>query len=128
MLDAIGALITSLLIFFLVGGFPDIFGLEPKVCRVLGYIALGFFVYSLSNHFLVPKANYFKLRLAIIALLNLSYCLFTLSYVFGIPERGTNSILTGIGKAYFIGEIVVVMLVVALEFKIIARTKKSVVM
>ena len=117
LVDAIGAFITAMLVYFVVGGLPDIFGLEPKICKTLGYIAFGFFIYSILNHLFVPKTKYFRIRLAIIVILNLAYCLFTLSYVFGNEE------LTTIGRFYIIIEILIVLLVVGFETRTIIRAK-----
>ncbi len=124
-IDAIGALITAILVLFLVGGLPSFFGLEPKICKILGLIALGFFAYSLINHFLIPKSRYFVKRLTIISILNLLYAFVTFSLVFGILKIGSKSELTTMGKLYFIGEIIVVLIIVGIELRIVLEKKKQ---
>ncbi len=122
--DAIGAAITSLLVVFLVGKSPNFFGLEPKVCIILGLIAFGFSIYSLISHFL-PRSFAFRFRLGFIAISNFLYCLFTFLIVFGMIEFSSTREVTLWGKLYFIGEIMIVLMLVFVELRMVFRAKNN---
>lgn len=117
LLDGFGALLTTLLLFFLLRTFNDFFGLSKDVLKYLSILAFLFFVYSISCYFLV-KQNW-KPFLKVICTANILYCVLTLSIV--IYNYPNISIL---GIAYFSGEITIIVGLVLLEIKTITYINK----
>jgi len=120
LLDGCGALITGILLVYLLAPFERHFGMPVEVVRPLAYVAGGFAVYSLSCWALVPKvaARHHRVLLSIIALANSAYCVTTLAMVFAYRAR-----ITPLGVAYFVGESLIVGAIVALEFATAARAR-----
>ncbi len=112
LLDSFGALLTTILIYFLLRNFNDFFGLSKDVFELLSLLALIFFIYSINCYFLV-KQNW-KSFLKIICTANILYCILT----FGILIFNYESISI-FGIIYFLAEIVVIIGLVILEMKII---------
>ena len=110
LIDGVGALVTALLLSQVLARFEDIFGMPRQVLFVLAGIAACFAVYSISCHFLIKEQ--WRPYLRGIALANMTYCLSTLVLVLYL-----NRSLTWLGIAYFLGEIVLVMTLVAIEMK-----------
>ncbi|WP_269236610.1 hypothetical protein [Flavobacterium flavigenum] len=116
LLDGFGALLTTLLIFFVLRTFNDFFGLSKNTLEFLAALALVFSIYSVSCYFLVN--NNWKTFLKIICTANILYCVLT----FGIILYYFQSISVS-GIAYFIGEIIVICGIVFLEIRIIETRK-----
>ncbi|MDQ6530161.1 hypothetical protein [Flavobacterium sp. LHD-85] len=112
LLDSFGALLTSILLFFILRIFNDFFGLPKDIFKYLSIIAFLFFIYSLSCYFLV-KQNW-KPYLKIICTANILYCILT----FGILIYNYESV-SFFGIIYFLMEIAVIIGLVTLEIKII---------
>lgn len=114
LLDGLGALTSAGLLFFLLAGFEDIFGMPKAVLHVLSLIAIFFAAYSFSC-FLIVKKNW-KVFLSLIAAVNIIYCFITLGYViYDYPQ------LTTLGLLYFIGEIAVILALVYLELNAVRK-------
>jgi len=112
LLDSFGALLTTILLLFVVRNFNIFFGLPKNIFEYLSIIAFAFFVYSISCYFLV-KQNW-KPFLKIICTVNILYCLLT--FVIILYNYKTISIY---GIVYFLAEIVVIIALVVLEMEII---------
>lgn len=112
LLDSIGALVTATLLSQLLVPFEDHFGMPKNILYVLSAIALIFAVYSFSCYKFL-KSN-LKSFLKVIMLANLSYCLGTFILMILYFDK-----LTNLGLAYFVGEIIVVILLVNFEKKYI---------
>ncbi|UWY27804.1 hypothetical protein N4T20_19025 [Flavobacterium sp. TR2] len=112
LLDAFGALLTSILLYFIFRNFNDFFGLSKDIFERLSIIAFIFFAYSISCYFLV-KQNW-KSFLKIICVANILYCLLTFGVI--LYNYKTISIY---GTIYFLAEIAVIIGLVILEMKII---------
>ncbi len=112
LLDSLGALLTSILLYFILRNFNDFFGLTKDIFEYLSIIAFLFFIYSLSCYFLI-KQNW-KSFLKIICAANILYCLLT----FGILIYNYESVSI-FGSIYFLAEIAVIIGLVTLEIKII---------
>ncbi len=114
LLDGLGALSSAGLLFFLLAGFEDTFGVSKPIVHLLAGIALIFSVYSLSC-FLIVKEKW-KFFLSLIAITNIFYCLITAGYIYyDYPQ------LTLLGLVYFIGEIAVILALVYLELKAVLK-------
>jgi hypothetical protein len=111
LLDAFGALLTTLLLYFILRNFNDFFGLSKDVFECLSLIAFLFFIYSISCYFLV-KQNW-KSFLKIIIIANILYCVLTLGVI--IYNYQSISVF---GITYFFAEISVITFLVSLEVKI----------
>jgi hypothetical protein len=116
LLDGFGALLTTLLIFFVLRTFNDYLGLSKNNLEFLSIIALIFSIYSVSCYFLV--SNNWKLFLKIICTANILYCVLT----FGIVLYYYQSISV-LGIAYFLSEIMVICGIAFLEIRIIQKGK-----
>lgn len=110
LLDSSGALLTTILLYFVLRNFNEFFGLSKNVFELLSMLALIFFIYSINCYFFV-KRNW-KSFLKIICMANILYCVLTL----GIIIYHYQSI-SFFGIAYFLAEIVVITGIVHLEIK-----------
>ena len=110
LIDAIGAIITAFLLSQLLGNFVSVFGMPTDILYPLAGIAAFFALYSYACYLWVTKD--WRLFLKGIATANTIYCLLTLGLVIYRWES-----LTWWGIAYFIGEIIVVMSLVSVEWK-----------
>ena len=112
LVDAIGALITSILLSQVLANFEDFFGMPKQTLWLLAAIAFLFFLYSFTCHFFFRES--FKTLLRGIIFANITYCLLTTILVLNNLD-----ILTKYGILYFVGEIIVVLFLVKQEYKII---------
>jgi hypothetical protein len=114
LLDGFGALLTTLLLYFILRNFNDFFGLSKDIFEYLSNIAFAFFLYSISCYFLA-KQNW-KSLLKIICALNVLYCLLTFGIILYHYEN-----ISIFGVIYFLLEILVIALIVFLEIKLIKQ-------
>ncbi|CAD0007338.1 hypothetical protein [Flavobacterium chungangense] len=112
LLDGFGALLTTLLLFFVLRTFNDFFGLSKSILGYLAALALVFSIYSIFCYFLV--SDNWKSFLKIICAANIFYCFLTI----GILVFNYHNISI-FGIAYFLGEIAVIVGIVFLEIKMI---------
>lgn len=111
-IDGFGALLTALLLFFVLRNFNRFFGLSKITLEYLSLLALVFSVYSLFCFLLITKN--WKAYLKIICTANIFYCLLT----FGIILYYYQSISV-FGIAYFLGEIIVMCGIIFFEIRTI---------
>ena len=109
LLDAFGALVTATLLSQVLARMEPVFGMPRDLLFLLAGVATCFAIYSLMCWLFV--GNKWRHFLRAIAIANTVYCLITLALVVLLYEQ-----LTWLGIAYFIGEIVLVMLLVSVEF------------
>lgn len=114
LLDGFGALLTTLLLFFVLRTFNDFFGLSKSILGYLAALALVFSIYSILCYFLV--SDNWKSFLKIICIANIFYCVLT----FGVVIFNYQNISIP-GIIYFLGEIIVIVGVVYLEITVIKR-------
>lgn len=115
LIDALGALLSTLMLGGVLTQFADFFGMPLSFLLPLSTIAGIFALYSTTCFLSRPKN--WKLFLRIIATANLLYCLLTVGVVAMIFSQ-----LTVPGRAYFIGEAVIVTTLAIAEYK---RTQVS---
>lgn len=109
--DAVGAFLTAFFLFAILRPFHEHIGMPPMVLAWLAAIALGFFIYSSTCCLLCNRR--FRLFIRIIAIANLLYCAATFGLVlFYFPQ------MTVLGIGYFLIEIVLVLMLVYMEFKV----------
>ncbi|HEX8014051.1 MAG TPA: hypothetical protein VF465_02350 [Flavobacterium sp.] len=114
LLDGCGALLTTLLLFFVLRTFNDFFGLSKNTLEYLAALALVFSIYSISCYFLV--SDNWKSFLKIICTANILYCVLTIGVLFYNYQN-----ISIYGIAYFLGEIAVIAGIVFLEIKTIKQ-------
>lgn len=115
LMDGLGALTSAGLLFFLLAGFEDFFGMPKAVLQLLSLIAILFSAYSFCCSLLV-KQNW-KTYLTLIAIANFCYILLTSALVI---YNYVN--LTIWGLFYFIGEIAIIITVVYIERKAVINS------
>lgn len=108
LLDAIGATISGLLWWLLIGTNPDLFGIAAPIPWLLGSFALLFSWLGWFHEYLNLSA---KQTLLALILLNTSFCIGTLLLIL------TDNNITNWGIAFSVGEIVVIMTLVIVEWK-----------
>ena len=110
LIDGLGALTTALLLSQVLARFDSLFGMPRPILFLLSGIAFIFAIYSMSCHLLLKKN--FTPFLAGIATANVLYCILTSGLViYYFPA------LTGLDVAYFVGEIIIILLLVAAEYR-----------
>lgn len=114
LVDACGALITSAAMALVAVAFASEFGLPRGALVPLSAVAAAFSAFSFVSH---RAATDPRPRLRIIAAANLSYCAATIGLMF--VHRAT---LTGLGLAYFAGEISLVCALAAVELRAASKT------
>lgn len=121
LLDGCGALLTGALLVLLLAPLEPYFGMPAFVLRPLAYVAAVFALYSLGCFALFPKlAGRASILLTVIAIANSLYCVATLAML--VAHRAH---ITALGVAYFIGESLIVGMIVALELETAAAVRRS---
>ncbi len=110
LIDGVGALVTAGMLGMVLTRFESYFGIPSTILYPLSAVALIFCIYSLINYFMI--GTNWRVFLKLIAIANSIYCLVTLSVIFSIYDS-----LTWLGLAYFLGEIIIVMTLVSIEWK-----------
>lgn len=110
LIDALGATLSAILLGVVLTTFYLTFGMPVFILRVLAGIAILFAVYSFWQYFRFPRK--WPPFLRAIALANFFYCGLVLSLVIRhFPE------LTFWGRAYFIGELLIILALATLEYR-----------
>ena len=113
LIDGLGAFFSTSLI-TLFGFNPEWIGLPSRLLFVLGLIAGIFMIYSLSCYLLKPSE--WKKFLRPIAIANLGYGGITASLL-ALYSRNISTL----GWLYFIGELIILVILARVELKIAAR-------
>jgi hypothetical protein len=114
LLDAAGAFVSIILLSILYI-FEEYFGMPEKIISVFIGIASVFLFYSAIIYLVSPLR--WRIYLKIIATLNICYCLFTIYHVFLYFKN-----LTLYGQLYFVGEVLVIILLSIYELKMATKT------
>ena len=117
LLDGIGALVSSLLLVVLLAPFESFFGMPSDYVYQLAIPAFVFAVYSIACYVFNP--NNWQPIMKLIALANFLYCCVTFYLILNLFYR-----LTQFGVLYFLLEITVVLMVIALEINTIRKQAK----
>ncbi|RYM32161.1 hypothetical protein ERX46_15885 [Brumimicrobium glaciale] len=108
LIDAFGALLTTILLFSVLAQLEQYFGMPKDVLYLLAGIAFGLFIYSLScNRFV--KSNW-KHFLRILIIFNSIYLLLSIGLIIKHSES-----LTVLGWIYFILEFIVIGVLITYE-------------
>ena len=114
LIDGSGALVT-LISLLAIRQWNEFFGMPAHTLVYLAVVAGGFSVYSLSCF--LKFSEHWPLFLRAIAVANTCYCLATVTLLILHFEK-----LTSLGAAYFIGEIIIILALVFVEFKTASQT------
>lgn len=115
LVDTWGALISAFLLGVVLVYFQSYIGLPTHLLRWLSLLAIGLATYS-ATCFISNPTNW-RLFLKLISILNLLYCLLTISLMIQYFSQ-----LTILGIAYFVGEIIIVIAIAFVEMRF---TKKK---
>ncbi len=114
LVDSAGGLLTAFLTGVILVIFRDLFGMPKWVLIILSLTALLFAVYSLSCYFF--SGRHWRICLQIIAIANLLYCCATAGLVIFF-----YSSLSIFGVLYFVGEILLIGIIVSIEWGAASR-------
>ena len=110
LIDAIGALITTILLSQVVARFEEVFGMPREIVIILAAMAACLSAYSFSCYWMVKQKP--KPFLLAIAVANSLYCMLTFGLIVYLFDT-----LPWIGITYLLGEIIIVMGLVQLELR-----------
>ena len=117
LIDGFGAMLTAFMLFAILRPFQEYFGMPKDILTLLSLIALAFTVYSISCYFFLT--GNWKPFLFGISIANFLYCCLTLGLVYLFHTE-----LTGLGVAYFLAEVMLVMGLVLLEWRLISNSRR----
>ena len=117
-IDGLGAALSTFLLGVVLVKYEPLFGMPANVLYYLALAAAAFAVYSLSCFAFFPKK--WPPFLHLIALVNLSYCCLTLYLLFHHQQ-----LLSAWGNTYFILEIVLVVVLSIVEWRVATRALNS---
>lgn len=115
-LDALGALVSALMLGVVLVHFRHLVGVPAVTLRVLALIAVVFALYSATWATIRPSA--WPAGLRGIAIANLAYCVLTFGAVVYLHDA-----VTLLGALYFAGEIVVVTSLAVFELRVAGRPR-----
>jgi hypothetical protein len=118
LIDSLGALLTTFSLFVVLSTFQQFIGMPVSVLTQLSMIAACFCIYS-ALCFLFLKRNWAPF-IQIIGIANLLYCVLTMGVVLIHFQR-----LTALGIAYFLGEIVIVSVLIYIELNVAGELRKT---
>lgn len=119
LIDSLGAFLTAFLLFVILRTYHEFFGVPSATLILLSGIAAIFSIYS-GICYLFLKTNWVPFIKAI-SFANLFYCLITLGLVFS-----PSSIITNVGKIYFLAEVLVVCSLVFIELTVARALKHKI--
>jgi hypothetical protein len=110
-LDASGALLSALMLGLVLPAIQEWVGMPLRVLRLLSIIPVVYLIYDLLVYYRT-RSN-FRIFIRVIALLNLAYCILSVGLML---LHWTN--LTTLGKLYFLGECLIIIVIASLEWKV----------
>ena len=117
LVDSVGALLTTLSLFVVLRTFHELIGMPVSVLTYLSILSAFFCLYSAACFLFLKR--YWVPFIWIIGTANLLYCVLTLGLVLVYYSQ-----LSGLGVAYFLGEMMIVCILVYIEFRV-AKAKKK---
>jgi hypothetical protein len=116
-IDALGALLTTGLLFAISDWFSAQVGFPAKSIKSLSFIAFTFFVYSIICYFFLKRKLHHYLRIICVA--NFIYCCLTITFIILHYKQLSNLVIT-----YFLMEILVISLLIFVEITAINYHKQ----
>ena len=118
LIDSLGAILTAFFLFVIMRLFNEYFGMPKTALTYLSVIAICFCIYSTAC-FLFLKRHWAPF-IRFIGFANLLYCMLTIGLLIK-----HYSLLTIIGTAYFLIEILIICGLSYVEFNVATKIKKS---
>lgn len=118
LIDAIGALVSAIFLGVVLVNLKEYIGMPQDVLYLLAFLPVLFFIYSTSCYSFIK--NNWKPYLRIIAVINMLYCLLSISMIIIHATA-----LTILGYAYFIVEAIIVGVLAVVEYRTAAQLKSS---
>jgi hypothetical protein len=118
LIDSLGALVTAFFLFIVLKDFNEYFGMPITILNYLSSIAACLCIYSITC-FVIIKKNWIPF-IRIISTANILYCILTIGLIILYQSQ-----LTIFGKAYFLGEIAIILGLVYIELNVATSIKKS---
>ncbi len=118
LIDGLGAMLTTLLLFVVLRNFNEYFGVPKTILTFLSAISTCFCLYSTTCFFFL-KANWTPF-IRVISYANLLYCVLTVGLVITY-----NSVISTLGIVYFLVEIIIICLLVYIELKVATAVKQN---
>ncbi|MCG8577371.1 MAG: hypothetical protein MI810_20990 [Flavobacteriales bacterium] len=116
LIDGFGALLSAFLLGIVLVQMEDFFGIPEEALYALAILPCFFALYDFYCYRYVRKNQ--TLFLTIIALINLVYCVFSLGMAFY-----HSAVISFYGWGYVIGEVMLILMLVILEFKMAKRLR-----
>lgn len=113
-IDGAGALISAIMLGIVLVALKDMIGMPAEALYILAALPVGFALYDAICYWAVQRN--FTPFLKGIALINIGYCGFSAAFLSQYHER-----LTTLGWIYFIGEILLVLLIAGLEWYVAGK-------
>jgi phosphatidylglycerophosphate synthase len=110
LIDSLGALLSAVMLGFILPRFEEMFGAPPNVLWCLSFIACVFSIYSFAC-FLYKKGNW-RPYMKLLGIINLMYCVITIGLIIYLYPK-----LTTLGLMYFVVEIIVIAGLAGLELR-----------
>lgn len=110
-IDGLGALLSAFLLGIVLVHFESFFGIPKSALYILATLPCFFAIYDFYCYYRVK--NKIGVYLKIIAIINLTYCVISLSFAFYHAQE-----ITIFGWAYILGEIAIVAALALIEFKV----------
>lgn len=114
LIDALGALLTTFLLFGVLAQFELYFGMPKHVLYLLASIAFCLFIFSLGSYKLI-KVNW-KPFLRILITFNSAYLMLSIGLIIKY-----SIVLTELGWIYFILEFIVIGILIYVEYMILSK-------
>lgn len=111
LIDGLGALLSAFLLGVVLVNFQSYFGIPKPSLYFLAALPCFFAIYDFICYLKLDKN--LGVFLKVIAVLNVLYCILSLGVAFS-----HRSVITGLGWAYVIGEIIVVTGIAVVEFRV----------
>lgn len=115
-IDAAGALITAMILYWVGRYHSEYFGLPSSMLFLLSFLGFLLFIYSTVCY--IIKMDKVKPFLNLLILSNITYCLITLFILIAYSQS-----LTTLGLIYFIIEITIISILVGYEGWIVKNEK-----
>jgi hypothetical protein len=119
LIDLAGACFSFIIVAFIVGIWPQLFGITIPVIKTMMALAFIFGMYSYKCY--NSKTINWRNHLAVLAFANMLYILFIMIVLF---IKATE--LTGLGVLYLIGEMVIIGILVRVEMRLIKEVSQKI--
>ena len=116
LIDGIGAILSVILLLFLVGGLHSIFGIPTTYLHLLAIFAVLFAFFDFYIYFKTQEKH--SIALKIIVLMNIFYCFISIGVVIFLFDK-----ITIFGMLYLGAEILIIAILSSIELKVSSYQK-----